>query len=141
MDADAIDRVLRSLTQDRWGWRADLPGVQFIGKPVGLRVDTQPFPTGGPSPPLDANETALVRLILGNLEDLLPVIERAFRGDADAPYIIERVQGPHVWLSRDWLAQEGPDFWSFVVEIADAPDWGTHAEFKGLAFQQIWSGD
>ena len=141
MDADAIDAVLRSLQEHRWGWRADLPGVRFIGKPVGLRVDTQPIPTGGPSPPLDATETALVRLVLGNLSDLLPVVERQFRGYADSPDIIDRVHEPHVWLSRDLAAEEGPEFWSFVVGIADAPDWGIHAEFARLVFREIWSGD
>jgi hypothetical protein len=141
MDADSVDAVLRSLRKHRWGWRTDLPGIRFIGKPVGLRVDTQPIPTGGPSPPLDATETALVRLVLGNLPELLPVIEREYRGHADSPDIIDRVHEPHVWLSRDWLAEAGPDFWSFVVGIADAPDWGIHAEFRGLEFQRIWSGD
>ena len=135
MDAEAIDAVLRALEEYRWGWRAVLPGVRFIGKPVGLRVDTQPIPTGGPSPPLDPFETALVRQVLGALPELLVVIEREFRGHADSPDIIERVHQPHVWLSRDWLAEVGPDHWSFVVGVADAPDWGIHAEFAGLAFQ------
>lgn len=141
MHADDIDAVMRSLREHRWGWRADLPGVWFIGKAVGLRVDTQPIPTGGPSPPVDGTETALVRLVLGHLPDLLPIIEREFRGHADSPDIIDRVHEPHVWLSRDWLVEEGPDFWSFVVGIADAPDWGIHAEFSGLVFRRIWSGD
>jgi hypothetical protein len=141
LDAEAIDAVLRSLQQYRWGWRAALPGVNFIGQPVGLRVDTQPIPTGGPSPPLDATETALVRLVLGALPELLVEVERHYREHADSPDIIERVHEPHVWLSRDVLAEEGPDRWSFVVGVADAPDWGIHSDFAGLAFQRIWSGD
>ncbi len=57
------------------------------------------------------------------------------------PDIIERVHEPHIWLSRDVLAEERPDRWSFVVGIADAPDWGIHSDFSGLEFQGIWSGD
>ena len=83
----------------------------------------------------------MVRLILSNLPALLPVVEREYRGHADSPDIIERVHMPHIWLSRDWLAELGPEHWSFVVGIADAPDWGIHAEFAGLVFQRIWSGD
>jgi hypothetical protein len=141
MDASDIDRVLRSLVEHRWGWRADLPGIRFIGRAVGLRVDTQPIPTGGSSPPLDGTESALVRLVLSHLSELLPLIEREFRGHADSPDIIDRIHEPHVWLSRDWIVEEGPDFWSFVSGIADAPDWGIHAEFDGLVFRDIWSGD
>jgi hypothetical protein len=141
VDAEAIDTVLRSLQAYRWGWRTDLPGFRFIGKPIGLRVDTQPIPSGGPPPPLDVVETALVLRVLTALPELLPFIDQEFRGHADSPDIIERVQKPHVWLSRDWLVEEGPGHWSFVISIADAPDWGIHADFDGLTFQRIWSGD
>jgi hypothetical protein len=141
METVAIDSVLRSLKEYRWGWRAPLPKIWFIGKPVNLRVDTQPIPTGGASPPLDATETALVRLVLGNFPDLLTEIERHYRSHADSPDIIERLHEPSVWLSRDILTEEGPDHWGFVVGIADAPDWTICAEFDGLAFQDIWSGD
>jgi hypothetical protein len=141
VDAESFDTVLQSLQQYRWGWRTTLPGVLFIGKPVGLRVDTQPIPTGGPSPPLNPTETALVRLALGALPALLAEVEWHYREHADSPDIIERVHEPYVWLSRDILAEDGPDRWTFVVGIADAPDWGIHAEFAGLVFQQIWSGD
>jgi hypothetical protein len=141
MEADAINTVLASLQEYRWGWRATLPDIRFIGKPVSLRVDTQPIPTDGPSPPLDETETALVRLVLGNLPGLLTEIERHYRSHADSPDIIERVDEPSVWLSRDILAEEGPDHWSFVTGIVDAPDWTICAEYAGLAFQDIWSGD
>ena len=40
MDTEAIDAVLRSLVEYRWGWRADLPGIRFIGKPVAFPVVT-----------------------------------------------------------------------------------------------------
>ena len=141
MEAGAIDVVLRSLQEYRWGWRSTLPEIRFIGKPVSLRVDTQPIPTGGPSPPLDATETALVRRVLGNLPGLLTEIERHYRSHADSPDMIERVHEPAVWLSRDILAEEGPDRWLFVVSIAGAPDWTICTEFAGLGFQDIWSGD
>jgi hypothetical protein len=141
MEAIPIDSVLCSLQEYRWGWRTTLPHVRFLGKPVSLRVDTQPIPSDGPSPPLDAAEIAVVRLVLGNLPDLLPEIERHYRSHADTPDIIERVHEPSVWLSRDIRAEEGPDHWSFVVGIEDAPDWTICAEFSGLTFQEIWSGD
>lgn len=141
MDADAIDAVLRSLGEYTWGWRVALPGVRFMGKSVGLRVDTQPIPTGGPSPPLDAAETALVRLVLGGLPGVLAEAERRYREHADSPDIIDRADEPSVWLSRDVLAEEGPGHWALVVGIAGAPDWATHAEFEGLEFHEIWSGD
>lgn len=141
MTAEAIDTVLRSLEEYRWGWRADLPGIRFISQPVCLRVDTQPMPTGTPSPPLDATEQALVRLVLGRLPELLPVIEREYRGHADSPDIIERVHEPAVWLSRDILAEEGPGRWAFAAGITDAPDWTIAADFDGLSFLRIWSGD
>jgi hypothetical protein len=141
MEVDATEEVLRSLQQYRWGWRGMLPEVYFIGKPVALRVDTQPIPTGGPSPPLDEMETALVRLILGQLPALLAEVERHYREHADSPDIIDGVHEPSVWLSRDVLAEEGPDRWSFEVGIAGAPDWSIQADFAGLAFQCIWSGD
>jgi hypothetical protein len=141
MEAVAIDAILCSLQEYHWGWRTALPNVRFIDKPVSLRVDTQPIPTGGPSPPLDPTETALVRLVLGHLTSLLPEIERHYRSHADSPDIIERLHEPSVWLSRDILAEERSDRWSFVVGIADAPDWTICAEFAGLVFQEIWSGD
>ena len=141
MEAATIDAVLRSLQEYPWGWRTTLPNVRFLGKPVMLRVDTQPIPTGGPSPPLNVEETALVRRVLGDLLGLLPEIERCYRSHADSPDIPDRVHEPSVWLSRDHLAEEGPDHWCFVSGIADAPDWTICAEFSGLAFQEIWSGD
>lgn len=143
MTADAIDGVLGGLRPYRWGWRDDaLPGVQFLGRPVGLRVDTDPTPAGNPPPPPDATETALVRLVLAGLPDLLPLLEREYREyNADHPDVIERVHEPHIWLSRDFLEEIGPGFWTFGVGIADAPDWGIHLEFDGLQFRRIWSGD
>src|SRR4051812_47486922 len=100
MDADSIDTVLRSLQEYSWGWRATLPDFRFIGKPVSLRVDTQPVPIGGPSPLLDATETALVHLVLNNLAGLLSEVERHYRSHADSPEILVRVHEPTVWLSR-----------------------------------------
>ena len=141
MEAAVIDSVLRSLQEYRWGWRTTLPNVRFLGKPVSLRVDTQPIPTGGPSPPPNATETALVRFVLGSLPGMLTEIERRYRSHADSPDILERVHEPSVWLSRDIMSAEGPDHWSFVAGIVDAPDWTICAEFSGLVFQDIWSGD
>ena len=143
MEPDAIDAVLRGLRPYRWGWRLDsLPRFSFLGKPVALHVDTQPIPTGNPSPPLDATEIELVRLILGGLPGVLAEAERQYRQyNADFPDLIERAHEPRIWLSRDILADEGPLHWAFVVGIVDAPDWGIHSEFEGLEFRRIWSGD
>src|SRR5205823_1057502 len=80
MEPGAIEAVLRELQPSRWGWRFNaLPGAHFLGKPVGLRVDTQPIPTGDPSPSLDASETELVRLVLGGLPGVLAEVERQYR--------------------------------------------------------------
>jgi len=68
MGPDSIHAVLRGLQPYDWGWRFDeLPSARFIGMPVGLRIDTQPIPTGRPSPPLDSTEIGLASTILGGL--------------------------------------------------------------------------
>ena len=142
MNTTAIDTVLRSLQRYDWGWRTRLPDIRFIGQPVELRVDTQPMPIGDPSPPLDGTETELVHRILGGLAGVLAEVERHYREyNNDVPDVIERVHEPHIWLSRDVLAEDGPCRWAFVVGIADAPDWCIHSEFVGLEFQEIWAGD
>lgn len=141
MDAEAIDLVFESLQDYRWGWRTTLPSLEFIGQPVGLRIDTQPIPISGTHPLPDAAEMALVRLVLGALPQLLIEIERQYRAHADSPDIINRVHEPHIWVSRHMLQEEGQNRWSFIVRIADAQDWGIHCEFEGLDFLEIWSGD
>lgn len=138
---DLSEAVIRSLRPYTWGWQANIPTVSFLGRSVFLRVDTIPEPTGRGSPPLDAVEMALVRLVLGALPDLLPAIEQRYREHADSPEVLERVEEPCVWLSRDILAEEGPTRWAFVSGIGNADDWAIHAEFDGLTFCEIWSGD
>jgi hypothetical protein len=59
----------------------------------------------------------------------------------DFPELLSKVHEPHIWVCREWLGEGFPGNWSFVVGISDAPDWGTHIEFRGLEFQRIWSGD
>jgi hypothetical protein len=124
-----------------WGWRGGVAGVTFLGRPVELRVDTEPEPTGGPPPPLDETELVLVRLVLPSLSALIPEIEAHYRGHADSPAVLDSVSEPRVWLSRDILADDGPGRWGFVAGLTDAPDWVIHAEFDGLVFREIWSGD
>jgi hypothetical protein len=138
---DVTEAVVRSLRPYTWGWQANIPAVSFLGKSVGLRVDTQPEPSGGPSPPPDEAELALVRLVLGALPELLPEIERHYREHADSPKVLDRADEPRVWVSRDMSAEEGPTRWAFVTGIADAPDWTIQAVFDVLTFREMWSGD
>ena len=104
---ETIEAVVQTLRPYTWGWQATVPGVSFLGRPVGLRVDTQPEPTGGPSPPPDETEVGLVRLVLGALPTILPEIERHCRDHADSPDILGL--GPIRWkFVRDDRVFEQP---------------------------------
>jgi hypothetical protein len=142
MEPDVIDAVLRSLQETQWGWQAVLPEVAFLGQPVRLRVDTRPVPAEGPPPVPNADETELARLVLSGLPAALAEAERQYRAyHAGVPGAVELAHEPQACVCREQLAREGPGRWSLVVEIAGAPDYGTHAEFVGLSYVGIWSGD
>jgi hypothetical protein len=142
MDAAIIEEVLRSLFPHPWGWQADLPGVRFLGQPLGLRFDTREAPAAEPPPPPDDAEVALARQVLGGLSKLLPGAEEAYRRyHAGVPGAVELAHEPIVWVSRSTLAREGPGHWALVVGIAGAEDYGTHMDFAGLSFLSVWSGD
>jgi hypothetical protein len=140
---DLIETVMRQLRRGPYGWFTDLPAsIHFFGQPVELHVDTRPFPTEDPPAKPNRKELNLVRLILGGLSVVLSECERQYvEYNADFPELLNKVHEPHIWVSREWLGDEIPGNWSFVVGISDAPDWGIHIEFHGLQFQQIWSGD
>jgi hypothetical protein len=105
-------------------------------------LDTRAEPAEEPPPAAEPAEIGLVRLILGGLPGVLAECERRFREyNAEFPELLGKVHEPHIRVSREWLGGEPPGDWAFVVGIADAPDWGIHAEFRGLEFREIWSGD
>jgi hypothetical protein len=142
VDEEAIDAVLRSLQPTPWGWHAGVPGFDFLGQPVSLRLDTRDVPTDEPPPTPDSGEVRLARLVLGGMPGVLSQAEQRYRmHHSNVPSAIELAHDPHVWLSRSGLAQDGADRWQFVVGIAGAEDYGTHAEFAGLSCVGIWSGD
>jgi hypothetical protein len=140
---EAIEAVVRELQPNPYGWGCELPApFRFFGRTVELRVDTREYPTDDPTPSPDPDELELVRLILGGLPGVLIEAERQYAEyNADFPDLIERAHEPHIWIARNIRETDGPDHWSFIVGIADAPDWGIHIEFQGLEFQRIWSGD
>jgi hypothetical protein len=142
MEPDAIEVLLRALHATLWGWQAELPGAAFLGRQVGLQIDTRSVPGDGPPPMPDAAEVGLARLVLGGLPEVLAEAERQYRAyHAGAPAAVERAHEPCVWLSRAALARDGPDRWAVVVGIAGAEDYGTHVEFAGLSCVGAWSGD
>ena len=144
MERDTIEAVVQQLRPSPYGWRCELPTpVRFFGQLVELQVDTLPFCDDDEPPPAPAPaEVELVRLVLGGLPGVLAECERQYRKyNAGFPELLGEIREPHIWVSREWLGDAPPGDWSFVVEIADAPAWGIHSEFRGLEFQEIWSGD
>jgi hypothetical protein len=143
MLAENIEGILQTLQPDAYGWWCELPPpIRFFAKPVGVKLDTRPVPEEYPPTPPEAAEIELLRFILSGLEKLLAVAERQYNEyNIDLPELLEKVHDPHVWISREWLEKDGPGRWTFVVGIADAPDWGIHLEFRELEFLEVWSGD
>ncbi len=142
MEPDTIEAVLRSLHATPWGWQAELPGTAFLGRRVGLQIDTRSVPVDGPPPVPNAAELGLAGLILGGLPAVLAEAEGQYRAYySGAPASVERADKPHVWLSRAELARGAPDRWALVVGISGAGDYGTHIEFAGLSYVGVWSGD
>jgi hypothetical protein len=142
MEVDAIEAVLRSFRRTKWGWRAAVPGFEFLRQPVTLVIDTREFPTDEPPPLPNETELGLSRLILGGLSGVLAEAERQYRMYHSAvPQAVELAHEPQIWLSHRTMSREGPEHWAFVVGIAGAEDYGTHAEFVGLSCVGIWSGD
>ena len=143
MDRATIDAVVRRLRPTHYGWWCELPNpVRFFGQPVELQLDTRPFREDNEPPPAPARaEVELVRLILAGLPGVLAECERRHREyDAKFPWLLDKLCKPYIWVSREWLGDAPPGDWSFVVGIADVPEWGIHSEFRGLEFQELWSG-
>ncbi|AOS45959.1 hypothetical protein Verru16b_03050 [Lacunisphaera limnophila] len=44
---------------------------------------------------------------------------------------------PHIWLDYECDGKT----WSFVVGRTDNPDFGYHADFRGLEFIELWAAD
>ncbi|MGL6076207.1 MAG: hypothetical protein ACRC8S_18790 [Fimbriiglobus sp.] len=142
MEADAIDSILQSLQPTTWGWFAAVPGEAFLGQPVSLRIDTRDVPTDEPPPAPNPGEVALARLVLAGLTEVLAQAEEQYRTyHREVPDAVPLAHEPHVWLSRSGMALDGADRWQFVVGIQGSEDYGTHAEFTGVSYVGIWSGD
>jgi hypothetical protein len=135
-----IEDVLRSLTETPWGWRAIVPGIEFIGQPVSLDVQTRDVPSDDPLPVLHAEDLELARLVLGGLRAALSQAEQQYRHYyRSSPEAISLAYDPHIWLCRRFRSE--PFFWEFVIGISGAEDYGIHVEFSGLKCLGIWSGD
>jgi len=60
---EVIEDVLRGLRPYAYGWRSDLPMPhRFFGHPVGLEIETRPFPDSEPLPSPSRPEVELTRL-------------------------------------------------------------------------------
>lgn len=134
---------LARLEPTGYGWAVTLPPpAAFLGRPIDLDFETRPSPEATPPPPPTPAELDLARAILADLPAILAVAERRYlEYNAEFPEVVAGVDGPCLWLCREFRRDDDPDRWALVVGIADAPDWGIHLEFRGAEFLEIWSGD
>jgi hypothetical protein len=137
-----IDAILDQLVIHEDGWAAPIPSeFQFLDQPIQLRIQTEGTPRPNPRRPNEA-EIALARLVLANLEDILPIAEEEFSlYHEDFPDFIEDAVNPHIWVSCDAIELDGPERWSFIVEAAKNEFYGTHVVFDGIQFLETWAGD
>jgi hypothetical protein len=95
--------------------------------------------------PVTEDELALIDRILDRMPDLIPfVVSKLVEGDSsceDPRVFREYFTQAHIWLSE---RDEHPrTLWTFVVEKLDEEGeviFGTHLEFSGDEFQEIWAG-
>jgi hypothetical protein len=115
---------------------------RFFGHPVGLEIETRPFPDSEPPPSPSQPELELTRLILTGLPEVLAEAEKRYAAySADSPEVLAKVHRPRVWICREFQDREGRDWWAIEAGISDAPDWTICVEFRGLEFVEVWSGD
>jgi hypothetical protein len=144
MDEAAVNRLLAGLVASDDGWTASVPAEsgRLLGHPVGIVLQTRHVRKDGPPPAPDEPKLALARQVLASLPEVLAVAEREFAAYAGAddgdPAL---VANPHVWLFLDEYEEAGPGRWAFVVGFRDAPFYGVHVEFDGLAHLETWGGD
>lgn len=143
MQANAVAEALELLRPYDYGWRCVLPtSVRFFGHPVALELETRPFPAEDSPPAPSRGEADLASRILAASPEVLAVAERQYAAyNADFPDVMAKIDRPRIWICREFQERDGPDRWTFVVGISDAPDWSIFVEFRGLGFFEIWSGD
>jgi hypothetical protein len=113
----------------------------LFGKEVSLEVHTRTTPgESDTTPTITASQAALVRRIIPALSSVVERVEtelRAYNEKYD-PGFERCICDPQIWLHSE--SDDGLS-WTFVIERADNPDFGYHAEFKGTDFVELWAGD
>lgn len=142
MDSETIDTLLAAMEPTPVGFQTTLPpGIQFLGMPVRLVVDTKQVPSH-PDRPFEGDFVTLSRFVLERIEALLPRAEAAYRAyHAEYPEYIKEASDPHVWLDVETIEDVSPTQWSFIVGVNPQPDYGTHIVFEGDEVIDCWSGD
>jgi hypothetical protein len=137
-----IDELLKVLRPYPYGWQVEIPApYKFLGHSINLDVETRPNPDDVDAPVTNEIEIELARLILTNLSDVLGEAERRYVAYcSDEPGVLERIEHPRIWLCREFMSTDSKH-WVLAAGFVDAPDWVVHAEFSGLFFEDIWSGD
>jgi hypothetical protein len=109
---------------------------------VHLKFTTEVYPVAGvPQRPKEP-ELALARNVLRNLDEVLASARLNYLKEyVRFQEFLEGTSHPTVWICRETQEGQGEDRWSFVVELKTAPDFGTHLEFRGLEFLELWAGD
>lgn len=142
MNQAEIAIVFDGLQHHSDGWWSPLPdSFQFCDQPVRLVIQTESVPTSN-TPPPSPELRALSETVLANIDALLNRAESEFRRyHAEYPGAVESVVNPHFWVNIDAMLDDGPTRWAFIVESKLNPDYGTHIEFDGLDYLDIWGGD
>lgn len=143
LEDSVVDGLLATQTVSESGYTIEIPAEYgtFLGVPIKAIIDTLPLKRDNP-PPVNNVEEALFRLIMNNLQTVLPAAEASFlEYNEEYPEVRAHVANPHIWIYRDNIEEDGPTRWTFIVELSAAPDYGFHIEFDALEVLEIWSGD
>src|SRR5256885_6216915 len=114
---------------------------RFLDHEIRLEIHTRLNPKRRKVlPSVSSKQADLVGKITANLATIIPLLEREFMTFHEKfdPDFRRFITHPHVWLAAN-PKEEGA--WTFVVERADNPDFGYHAEFKDADFVELWAGD
>ena len=145
MEVHAIETLLQGLQPFEYGWQGYLPAQSgsFFGRSIGIEFETRTLSNKDPPPEINATETALAQLILSDLETVLRRAEERISEhlDGEGSGLLDDLQLPHIWMSREVLEEEGSTRWSFIVGRQDAPEMGFHLEFVGADCKDVWAVD
>ena len=125
---------------NEFGWIAKIPGSpQLLGQEVTLFIST--FPEKAEEcAGVSKKQAELLRSIVPSLTELLKRVEYelvAYNKDSD-PEFYTAICNPQVWLN---IEDNDDCSWQVVVQRSDSPDFGYHAEFKGVEFVELWAAD